>query len=86
MFVVQHEVETNLLFIVTVGPVILKSSASIGLVIERTQVTPLLTAIHVPQRWLYGVLIAARMSNVRAGYAHSVCQQQLRVASIVGKL
>ena len=48
--------------------------------------TSLLTATHVPQRWLYGVLIAARMINVRAVYAQSACQQQVRVASIVGNL
>ena len=35
LFVAQHEVETNLIFIVTVGLVILKGSASIGLAIER---------------------------------------------------
>ena len=46
--------------------------------------TTLCTATHVPQRWLYGVLIVARMINVRAVYAQSVCQEQVRIASIVG--
>ena len=36
LFVAQHEVESNFIFIVTVGLVILKVFVSIGLAIERT--------------------------------------------------
>ena len=36
LFVAQNEVETNFIFTVTVGLVILKGSVSIGLAIERT--------------------------------------------------